>query len=1006
MSQLSAYHLRRPRLTGRLLDPGASASVIVGGGGYGKSALAAEAAELLDVPVIVTALESAGVPAALLPHRLRSAAARVGLSDLAALMDRAGPAGPAGVLDALLEALAGSGVLIVVDEVQHAEPEALALLTRMAAQLGAGQRLLLLGREAPPGLAVLRRDSAAVWLGTADLAMTTQEVAALCQNGFGLTVDEREADRLRAATGGWTAAVVLAASQARSSDQPLLAGSVRGASEAQVLAGLVEQMLGGMSEPARSAAVQTAHLPLLRERLVDRATGVPGLLAAIGRAGLPLQESADGWFKLIDPVRHLLAARAPAEVGLLAEAAAAYADEGRPDLAVGLLIGAGRADDAAALLAAMSPQQAERLGLDELTGLAGRLSPAVLEQHPRILLHIARECEPPAAIHRRAQALNEVLAVLGEPPSDPALAREVRAELARDLVRDDYMTEAEALAVEVLAQTPPEEERTRARLLDTLGRVAARYKDEEHLALAAERMTAAARSYRNQGLWSWAAYCLAMLGIWVHAHRGALDQAIASIDEGLRVIPDRRQQRAVFLTFRAEVLIGFGRYEEAAANLAEADAIAQVIGDVRVRAYVPWTQAMALSQQGDGPGTLAAVLATESFRSDWFDGCGGEFLADAADFLDRVGYRDLSLQYLDRAVLHSEHEDFEVERATAAIMARSGDPEEAERRLLALIGSPWCEPTERCRMQLLRALAAQRRGDPAVTALAIEALEQAARLGHPGLPLIVERDAAASVLGLAAATGHPLAIGLATMTFPVTVRLLGGFALTRGGQPVEVPPGRGRQLIKLVAASGGRLTADAAMEALWPEADPDASANRLRTVLNRLKDAAGDVVLRDDRQLRLGPDVHTDVQAFTDDARRATLLAASGSREAVSAARAALARYGGDLLPTDPYESWAELPRQRLRGQALALLDLCADWAARAEDLDEAVRCLERAIDLAPEEEERYLIAARHLLTQGRRGAARRMVARARSVVEDLGVRPPVALIQLEDQLRRRALAV
>lgn len=130
MSQLSAYHLRRPRLTSRLLA--ASASVIVGGAGYGKSALAAETAASLDLPVIATALESAGVSAALLPYRLRSAAARVGLSDLAALMDQAVPAGPAGVLDAMLEALAGSGALIVVDEVQHAEPEALALLTRLA----------------------------------------------------------------------------------------------------------------------------------------------------------------------------------------------------------------------------------------------------------------------------------------------------------------------------------------------------------------------------------------------------------------------------------------------------------------------------------------------------------------------------------------------------------------------------------------------------------------------------------------------------------------------------------------------------------------------------------------------------------------------------------------------------------------------------------------------------------------------------------------------------------
>jgi LuxR family maltose regulon positive regulatory protein len=1014
---------------------GASASVVVGGAGYGKSALAAEAAESLDMPVIVTVLESTGVPASLLPHRLRSAAGRVGLSDLAALMDQAVPAGPAGVLDAMLEALAGSGATIVVDEVQNAEPEALALLTRLAGQLGADQRLLLLGREAPSGIASLRRDSSAVWLGTADLAMTTPEVAALCRQGFGLAVSQAEAERLRAATGGWTAAVVLAASQARSAGQPLLGDSALGVSESvvgggragnrsvpvgndviavaapppggtQVLAGVVAQIMRGIPEPARSAVIQVAHLPLLHERIVERATGLADLLAVISHAGLPLHESDDGWFEFIGPVQHLLVARAPVATGVLTEAAAAYAEEGRPDLAVGLLIGAGRASDAAALLAAMSPPEAERLGLDDLTELAGRLPAAVLDSHPRILVHIARECEPPAAIHRRAQVLNRALGVLGEPPSDPEIAREVRAELARDLVRDDDPEAAQALAVAVLEQTPPAEERTRARLLETLGRAAARYKDDKHLAIAADQLTMAARSYRNQGLWSWLAYTLAILGCWVHAHRGAYDQAVAAVDESLEVIPHRRQQRAVILTFRAEILDQVGRYEEAEASLAEAEAIAQVIGDVRVRAYVAWERARGLSQQGDGPGTLAAILAAESFRSDWFDGCGGEFLADAADFLDRVGYPDLALQYLDRARLQSEHEDFEVERAAAAIMARSGDPEEAERRLLALAASPWCEPAERWRVQLLRALAAGRRGDPAVTPLALDALELAARLGHPGLPLIIERQAATSLLGLVVATGHPLATGLANMSFPVTVSLLGGFGLTRGGRTVDVPPGQGRQLVKLVATVGGRLTAEGAMEALWPEADPEASANRLRTVLNRLKDAAGDVVVREDRQLCLGPGVHTDVQAFTDDARRAMLLAAAGSREAVSAARAALARYGGDLLPGDPYEPWAEVPRQRLRNQALGLLDQCADWAAHASDLDEAVRCLERAIELAPDEEERYLSAARHLLTQGRRGAARRMVQRARSVVDNLGVPPPVLLIRLEEQLSRRAMAV
>ena len=1008
MSQLPGYHLRRPRLTDRVL--GTTACVMIGGAGDGKSALAAESCERADVLAISAVLESGGVPAALLPHRLRSAAARVGLSDIAVRMDQAAAAGPAGMLDAMLEALPGTGAVIVVDEIQHAEPAAVALLSRLAAQLDPGQRLLLLGRDAPAGLAPMRRDGAVAWIGTADLAMTAEEVAALCRDGFGLPVSATEAGRLRTVTGGWTAAVVLAAAHAQTAGRAgpggpgLLAGT--GAGGMDILTGLVDQILHGLPRRAQTAAIQAAHLPLLNEEIAARATGVRGLLALISRAGLPLQAADAGWLQLIGPVQDLLAARAPPGRRCSRRRPPRTPTTAAPTSRPTCSSGPAEPGDAAALLAAMSPQDAERLGLAELTGLTGRLPADVIAAHPRLLLHVARECELAAAIHRRAQALDQALGLLGDPPSDPPLAREIRAEVARDLVRDDDPERGEALATAVLAETSPAEERTQARLLDVLGRAASRYKDEQHLVFAADRLSMAARSYRSQGLWSWLAYTLAMLGIWVHADRGATDQAIAAIDESLAVIPDRRQQRAVILTFRAEILDLVGRYEEAAADLAEADDIAQVIGDVRVRAYVEWERARALSQQGDGPGTLAAIHAAESFRADWFDGCGGEFLADAADFLDRVGYHDLALQYLDRAKEQSEHEDFEVERATVAILARSGDPEEAETRLVALAASPWCEPAERWRVQLLRAVAAQRRGDPAATALAIDALELAARMGHPGLPLIRERQAATQVLGLVEAAGHPLAVTLAALRFPVTVSVLGGFDVRRGGRLVDVPPGQGRQLMKLVAVAGGRLSADAAMESLWPETEPELSANRLRTVLNRLRDAAGDIVVREDRQLRLGPDVQTDLAAFAENARRALALAATQSREAVAAARAALARYRGDLLPDDEYEPWAEVPRAQLRRQALSLLDLCAQSAAAADDLDEAVRCLDRAIELAPDEEDRYLTAARHQLTQGRRGAARGMVQRARGVVADLGVPPSAALLDLERQVRRWAIAV
>ena len=120
------------------------------------------------------------------------------------------------------------------------------------------------------------------------------------------------------------------------------------------------------------------------------------------------------------------------------------------------------------------------------------------------------------------------------------------------------------------------------------------------------------------------------------------------------------------------------------------------------------------------------------------------------------------------------------------------------------------------------------------------------------------------------------------------------------------------------------------------------------------------------------------------------------------AVRAPLAHYRGDLLPEDEYEPWAETMREHVRRQALGLLDMCAASAAAVGELGrQAVRCLEHAIELAPDEEERYLVAAGHLLSQGRRGGARGMIQRARAVVEELGVRPSPAMIELEQRNSR-----
>ena len=116
-------------------------------------------------------------------------------------------------------------------------------------------------------------------------------------------------------------------------------------------------------------------------------------------------------------------------------------------------------------------------------------------------------------------------------------------------------------------------------------------------------------------------------------------------------------------------------------------------------------------------------------------------------------------------------------------------------------------------------------------------------------------------------------------------------------------------------------------------------------------------------------------------------------------ARAALARYRGDVLPDDLYEEWADPPRERTRRTMLQLLDLCADAAAARGDLDETRRVIELTIDLAPYDDARYLRAASALLEQGRRGAALTVVRRARAALAELGLQPPPNLISLEETI-------
>jgi LuxR family transcriptional regulator, maltose regulon positive regulatory protein len=472
---------------------------------------------------------------------------------------------------------------------------------------------------------------------------------------------------------------------------------------------------------------------------------------------------------------------------------------------------------------------------------------------------------------------------------------------------------------------------------------------------------------------------------------GRPQAALEVLDAALSHVAGQPRRVGRLLFYRAQVLTELGHHEEAEATLEESLRVRRHVPDSHYQALVHWERMILASIRGDAALTLDQANQAEANRSDWWALGGAAFLAEAADCLDRVGHTALAWEYLERAREDPQDAERLIAMAECALLARHGDPALAEERL-AVVHRRGIYPRERWRVTLLRGFAAWRRGDPAAGPLAARSFEEAARLGQPQLPLIREREVSESLMALAVETGSPAAAALEASSLPMALGLLGRFELTRGGRPVAIGPGQPAQLLKMVAVSGGRLPAERAIETLWPEADPAAGRNRLRTVLVRLNQAAADVIRREGEQLTLGAGIRVDLAQFHTEARQALALRSGNPGAAVAVARSAIARYRGDLLPDDPYEEWTDEPREVTRREMLDVLDLCATAAAERGDLDEARRMVERSLEIAPFEEDRYLRVARILRDQGKEGAALSVLRRARAVLAPLGIDVPLRL--------------
>ena len=239
----------------------------------------------------------------------------------------------------------------------------------------------------------------------------------------------------------------------------------------------------------------------------------------------------------------------------------------------------------------------------------------------------------------------------------------------------------------------------------------------------------------------------------------------------------------------------------------------------------------------------------------------------------------------------------------------------------------------------------------------------------------------------------------------VRVRLLGGFWVAVGARTIEEDAWRLRKaaaLVKLLAlAPGHRLHREQLMDLLWPELGKKAASNNLRHTLHAARTildptAGSSYLASEDESLVLCPggDVWVDVEAFEKAA-----ATARRAREPV-AHRAALDLYGGELLPEDRYEEWAESRREELRQLYLTLFIELAGLYEGRDEHGLAIDALRRATAKEPTLEEAHATLMRLYALSGRPEQALAQYERLRdTLLRSLGTEPGATTRHLRDEI-------
>ena len=249
--------------------------------------------------------------------------------------------------------------------------------------------------------------------------------------------------------------------------------------------------------------------------------------------------------------------------------------------------------------------------------------------------------------------------------------------------------------------------------------------------------------------------------------------------------------------------------------------------------------------------------------------------------------------------------------------------------------------------------------------------------------------------------------------------------VVRGLGPLEIQVGelqlghaawrsaRARRLLQLLLIHQFRwVPRDVVLEALWPDADPEKSANSLwqtMHVLGRLLEPdlqearlSAYVRVRDEAcRLMPGEDYTYDVEQFESAVKEAEKAwPKRKSADVETPLRRAAELYRGDLFVENPYEEFATAERERLREMLLRALGRLLQLHTERSNWEEVVFTSRRALEIdAYQEELHWFRVQAHLRLGHRREALDAYHQYEEMLVREMGLLPSDRMRALADQV-------